>query len=430
MLRCNLRATLEPISTYDSDALSDYFRASVKRPRWWPWLGRLDELNVEVAAGKVKVPKLKEAWRNLTDGQRYAYAAWRWLRPSTDTESPAPSLDDLPSIQRAAGLDHVSPSEFAERLAVECKECAPEHPRLGRWVSRRFALLEYRFRPPLAGTPAHAREALHGHHLALLRAARISASDLGGAAELAGDILTKAMDGAAAEAKRTFGAGECHLSANLMVPLSGHHELLDDEGVAIRNAESAERLWGQEYALGKRLVIVAETKGAKHVGFWVPCTRGGGGEALPGAGAAFEHGEGAAVFRDDLPPLRGFSREMQARWHAHMLSDFGEGLFFSLPFRPSYGASGATAAVLNVNISARDLKPWRRAYHPEWLCAARDGAEPFVAVACQALMLMWSHVDGLRFDTGAPEWDTLFPEQSPQRLLEGSHEDPDDDITR
>jgi hypothetical protein len=156
----------------------------------------------------------------------------------------------------------------------------------------------------------------------------------------------------------------------------------------------------------------------------VPIVHGEGEVLLPGAPTAFDHGEGAVVFKDDLPALVGFPAVVEAKWRAFMTERFRDRLFVALPFRAPDGTGGhVTPGVLNVNVTAADVGPWRRAYHPEWLRFARDRVQPFVEIAFGALMVILAQeADGRPpLATGSDAWDTL-PELVPRLIAGGDDE--------
>lgn len=144
---------------------------------------------------------------------------------------------------------------------------------------------------------------------------------------------------------------------------------------------------------------------------------------LPGAPTAFVHLEGDVIFKDDLPPLRGFGERIEARWRSYMAERFRQTLFVSLPFRAPDGVGGYIApAVLNVNADANDLSRWKRAYHREWLAVARERVRPFVEIAMFAVLtILNTRAPDVRLDTGSEGWDTL-PTVGPQLALGDAHE--------
>lgn len=396
-----------PISSYDLDALAECFDREVPKPAWRRWLGSLDNaLEVQLACGPVKVGKIKEAFRGFTGGPRYTYAAWKWLRP----RSPIPTTRNLPAIQRLATLDHVAPVVFAERLVERCRDIARDHQELALWVNRRIPPLEYVCQPP-GRVPDEIADATMTWRMAIIRAASGNMS-IGAVEDAAARILERAMDAAAQEVESAIGARDSRISANLMVPIPGREDALgrfvEDDPRSRQNNRRAVDLWGEPDPKEPRLVIVAETQGSNHKGFWVPLFQGDSGTHLPGAPTAFAHRQGNAVFKDDLPPLRGFPHGTDARWRAYMVNDFREKLFVSLPFQaPTAKGRRVTAAVLNVNADAADLGPWRRLYHDEWVCAARDRVRPLIEVACAAFLIMMSREQGAFLDTGSALWNSL-----------------------
>lgn len=392
----------ESISAFDEVALTEYFNRAIPRPRWRPWLASLEDLHVGIKG--VKIGGLRKVFRKATEPGRYGLAAWKWLRPNR----PCPGLDELPAIQAFAGLEHVHAQTFALRLMNRCREIVREHPQLERWVLLRIAALEYVVHPVSAPIPDELRDSSIMLRASLFQAQHLCWQAPKDAGLLARRILSRAMEGAARAAVQAFGAGEGTLSSNLMVPMKGP-TIFAPTDVARANHERAEELWrGLDFE--RRLVIVGETRRAMHLGFWVPLVRGDRDALLPGAPTAFDHGEGAAVFKDDLPALVGFPAAVEARWRSFMTERFRDRLFVALPFRAPDGTGAhVTPAVLNVNVSASDIGPWRRAYHPEWLRFARDRVQPFVEIAFGALMVILAQetqeIPALA--TGSDPWDSL-----------------------
>jgi hypothetical protein len=232
--------------------------------------------------------------------------------------------------------------------------------------------------------------------------------------------MRHAMEAAAIAVAKALGAENSGVSANLMVPVSGAAEWMPTPEIR-RNGDRSRALWAGLNS-ENRLLIVAQTAGAEHVGFWVPLARAErGGPWLPGAPTAFRHGRGDAVFKEDLPPLSGFPDAVAARWKAYMITHFAQRMFVSVPFVAPKGGPGASrvvVSVLNVNVDAADLTGWRRASHPEWLKVARDRSRPFVEIAFEALIVMSAEpgADAPALNTGWVEFDSL-PELARKGLL-------------
>lgn len=404
------------LSTHALDDIADFMREHYRRPRWPLWMGHMPAAFEDLKVGAVPVGRIAKGLHKLTETWRYSLATWEWLRPATPTRT----LAELPGLQQMCGLDHVHPTAFAAHLAELAAAVGRDHPPLRLWVALRIALLEYATHPPSAVTPDDHKISAMLLRNATLRAQSMVPFDEKVAIQLASKILRQAMDGAADAAKTAFGAEDCALSANLMIPLRDGHPPFEPNELARENSRRALELWGVEYADTKRLVIVAETHGSKHLGFWIPAINGQGGATLPGAAAAYTLRDGGVVFKDDLPPLTGFPPALQERWRSYMEHDFTERLFFSLPFRVPRPTGGrVAAAVLNVNVDARDLGIWRRAYHREWLCVARDRAEPFIEMAYAALRIILTQQPVLFLDSGSDEWDRLEP-VLPRKQIRGA----------
>jgi hypothetical protein len=408
------------IPTHRTDELRGYFDSHFKRPRtrWLPTADAAAEV-LSFQHGPISIGPLTKVIRLATTEQRYRTAAWHWLRP----EEPSCRIEELPYVQRAAGLDHVSRAAFVPRLQERCLEEMRRHPRLKRWIQRRMALLDFVVAPPV-DVPEEVRDMGPLLRALLLQAtALLGQGDRAGAGALAAKISVKALSAAAAAVKRILGTGDCHLSANIMIPT-----VLDSlDGprcvsgrIAQMKSARAAQLWQGFASLGERcLLIVAETEDADHMGFWIPIRQGQQLAPLPGAPEAFDTLEGSAVFKDDLPDLSAaFSPTINSRWHAFMTEHFKQRMFVSLPLRLPAENAPTVGAVLNVNAAPTAEDGWRRAYHPVWLRAARDRAGPFIEAAYFATLIRREAEPAAwpRIDTGARQWDTL-PGAGPHRLL-------------
>jgi hypothetical protein len=414
-------STGDSASIHGKATLEEYFGRAVRKPWWCPAMrGPNGDVNVTVPIKgiPVKIGVPSGFWRALTESFRYGFAAWRWLRPN----EPCHVLRDIEQIRVAAGLDHVDLRTFAVRLIEAIKETMRLHPQLRRWGELRIAALDYLADPPkpadqgLSDLAVTLRNALwRAHHLAWHAPER--------GLNMVDDVLAQAMQAAAISATQALGIeGSSCVSANLMVPFSQLDSFVPNE-----NWETASRLW-EGLDSSKRLVIVAETEGSSHAGFWVPLVKGEGGAVLPGGPTAHVHLEGDVVFKDDLPPLKAFGERVEARWKSFMMESFRQRLFVSIPFRAPNGAGSYIApAVLNVNADANDLARWRRAFHREWRAVARERVQPFVEIAMSAWLIMMNRsAPEARLDTGSEAWDTL-PMVGPQLALGGSSEPDEDD---
>jgi hypothetical protein len=391
----------------------------VKRSKWRTGFKSIDsvaKLDVGIDVGPVKVQRITEVLRDLTLEMRLNFATLKWLRP----HEPFIKTTELSGLRELAGLDHLHNSDFAARLIDRSTELMREHPKLANWVQHRNAALEFIARPPKANVPEDLVDSELQLRHALMRANLLARSNRTLAANVAARVMRHAMEAAAIAVAKALGAENSGVSANLMVPVSGATDWTPTKDT-LRNAERARALWA---GLGseKRLLIVAQTAGADHVGFWVPLARAHrGGLWLPGAPTAFRHGQGDAVFKDDLPPLSGFPDTVADRWKTYMITDFAQRMFVSVPFVAPKGGPGGSrvvVSVLNVNVDASDLSGWRRASHPEWLKVARDRSRPFVEIAFEALIVMLaeSGADAPVLNTGWVEFDSL-PELARKGLL-------------
>lgn len=422
-------AEIQPISTYSSDQLCEYFKGHVQKPPWRPWLGAIDEsVDISMDLGPVKIGKLKDIFRNLTNESRYQYAAWKWLQPNP----PTLGLKDLSGLKKFAGLDHLDLAAFLPSLGAYCTEMRRQYPALKYWIQRRHSLIEYLLQPPLH-VPEELRETeINLRHILIQVLSVFYQERFTEAVDLAKSLSALAMEAAARAAFSVFAIdvkSRCPLSANLMVPTT----LADANGpgyvptsTAAKNAARAAELW-RETTAHRCLVIVAETAEAQHIGFWTPLVYGDKGNSLPGAPEAFQQMEGSAVFKEDLPPFAGFPAKVQAKWSAYMLNHFAEKMFVSLPLKvPTPTGGTIVPAVLNVNAQPPDEDGWKRAYHKQWLSIARDRVAPFTEVAYHAFRVEIAANNKIArpfsLDTGSPAWDSLPGFIERKLLPEGNHD--------
>lgn len=224
------------------------------------------DVNVTIPVNGVplKVGLPKELWRGVTRSMRYKFATWKWLQPN----EPCRTLRDLPQVQEAAGLDHVDRQTFATRLIDACKEIIRLHPELRRWVEYRIAALEYWADPPKP-TDRRLVDSADTLRNTLWRTQHRASQDPARGLFRLEQVAYQAMHAAAISVTQALGVeGGSRVSGNLMVPLSTFDWIKAGE-----NWNAAARLW-DGLDTSKRLVIVAETEGSTHTGFWVPTVRG------------------------------------------------------------------------------------------------------------------------------------------------------------
>lgn len=399
----------------NTDRISDletYFDRHLPEPKAsWLW-----ELIAAVGGTKIKyrgiewtIPKTT-IFKSFTE-HAYKVAARGWLRP----HQPAMQLDDLRALQSQLGQQNLSSNEFRAELRRQCLEFERSHAPLRLWIENRLALLEFLDRS-VEEIPEELSVVSISFQQAFLRATGLLAhGDYDGAIQIAKEISAGALEAAAEATRQVLGKGGCGFSANLMVPMRIDRALLavdPDHPAALRNHELARTLWSRLNP-ERCLIVAAETRGADHIGFWVPLIRGEGSRDLPGASRAFYNYIGSAVFKDDIPTLWGFPDELSAPWRNYIRNDFREHMFVSLPLvvpKGSAGTGSLVVAVLNVNADPPVEDGWRRAYHREWLELARKRATPFVLVAFQACLLRLEaqQLAGKEYgvlDTGASTWN-------------------------
>jgi hypothetical protein len=293
---------VEPINSHDESSLSAYFRDNIGDGSWLENLSsNVDAAQeVDVDLGKAKIPLPLKIFRPLAISLSVTTAvsevASTFIAESRDA--------GFARLRRAVLLTDLTERAFAEKLRDRCHELRYALPTLSRWIQRQIALVDLRISPPSDMPSDSVRAAIALRH-GLFEAMAVLPISPSAAAGLAGQILRNALRTAAFATCSVFG-GECQVSANLMVPVRRDRPLQSfavDSPAAEAQAR-ADTLWSVLDA-DRRLLVVAETKGAGHIGFWLPLASATNGEELPGARYAYRRMTGHAVFKDDLPPLEG-----------------------------------------------------------------------------------------------------------------------------
>jgi hypothetical protein len=350
---------------------------------------------------------------SLREDQNEA-AAWRWL----DMRQSILSLEDFDDFKQQYGGEGHSREGFARKVLDKCNAIKSDHPKLSNWIANRTALLELISEPPGASVPKELRFAVMTYRRILMEAVshlaeaklslRYQKEDADakfdktyGTASL---VLAQSLFGAALMAQDLLSnKEECALSANLMVPVkSAQLDKLTEQTIMHR----AKFVWSElRERSDKFLVVVAETRNARNLGFWVPLVLGEQGQTIPGAARAFQTGSSSSVFKADLPDLDGFSPELDKRWKADLIESVPEKMFVSLPLRlPIIGQEKSEiVAVLNINVNAENELPWARAYHSDWLSIASERASQFIEVALYAWLIRTS-VENCRGETFEPDF--------------------------
>jgi hypothetical protein len=372
------------VRSEDQGALEAYFGKTYRRPRAASLLGVADSTAdvgkevVETAGldASSKVGAVKKAFRRLSRGARFRTAAWLFLRPHP------PLWNNLDALATSVGVDHLNRVEFCRRLSDECYEVVRTYPELTSWVYRRMALLDWILHDrPL--DPSRREEAFslrNGYDECVI----LSRLDADAAVEEASRLCRAAIAGAANAVVDAL-ADAAGLSANLMIPLPRAVEL-PLRGAALTNKQRADRLWTHVGEHATRLIVIAESPGANHLGFWVPAITRQPGVRFPGATEAIL-GNSSAVLKRDLPKLEGASVPLQADWEKYMLNEFTNDLFVSLPIRPPGIANPVAVLNVNVNISNGAEREWYRAYAERWTRRAMDYSWNFVDLALRSLTM-------------------------------------------
>lgn len=183
------------------------------------------------------------------------------------------------------------------------------------------------------------------------------------------------------------GGRDSIIEANLMLPCSPGAR---PPNLGTPAEAAAEWLWrGAPDEVHKYLVVVAETEGAAHKGFWIPDVRPKG-VSLPGAPTALSRGSCEALFVDDLPPFPIDDPEMAARWRKYLAGEkpghFAGDMFFSIPVLSRVDLDHRRPmGVVNVNVKSEE--PWLRGYSSSWRRHLVDQLAPWLALCCHSAVL-------------------------------------------
>lgn len=400
------------ISTFSEKELRAYFEENLA-PRWWewkPWQRSLETVEgPPIQVGPVSIGSIRSAYRALSLGGRYRYAARKWLSPRNPLLGP----EDLLKLRDEVSLDHLPLVAFVSGLWEKCRDILRNHPELRFWIQRRLALLEIQLDPPKELARDQQRSAT-SLRMSLLATVHLAATNQVEADQSAEAIGSSALHLAAQASGSLLGRSSCPVSANLMIPTAMHKALPSGNELTILNEKKSKNLWREITGdTDKKLMAVMESPGAQHLGFWIPVTRGEEGATIPGAPRAYSEQVGDAVFAADLPPLNGFPKSVERKWHAYMKDDFQDNLFASIPIElPPINPEGreVIGAVLNINARPKE-DDWCRAYHQEWLTATERRVAPFAEIALGALALRQAINPAYRelLLTDSPAWNQLLP---------------------
>lgn len=205
------------------------------------------------------------------------------------------------------------------------------------------------------------------------------------------------------------------LSANVMVPLPRDVEP-QWRGAALANKQRADRLWAHVGEYTGRLVVMAESPRANHLGFWVPAVTKQPGVRFPGATEAIL-GNASTVIKDDLPKLEGASVPLQTDWENYMKNEFTSDLFLSLPIRPPGIASPVAVLNVNINTGKGAEREWYRAYDDKWTRQAAEYSWEFIDLALRSLRMSLTRFGNL------PELELGVPSHGVAMLPAGPQED-------
>jgi hypothetical protein len=365
------------ISIHDKHQLDDYFNSHVK-PSKVRWLIPRSPSAIEISGGdswlgKVTRAVLSPVVKHAFTSSGFYHAAWEWLQP----KDPVLAEDELAALQKRCGLSTYTSHEFLGRLREECIAIVKKNPGLFRWGQKRISILEFEISESVRTNLwlSDFREELHDR---IVEAASLINGLPEEADQQLSEISKLALLGVSQTAQHHLGKpnSKCRVSANLMVRVENPLQLLVSTHarfqLAKRNSKLASDLWRDLDVRSGHLMIIDETEGSNHIGFWVPLTSGQNGEAIPGA------------------PLDGFSRAVSERWQTYIRDNLNAQMFVSLPIfsRADKGVIGgsSTNAVININADPND-DGWMRAHHSRCLQHILESIAPFAEIAWRALVL-------------------------------------------
>jgi hypothetical protein len=375
-----LESAHSPESSYDFSNIKSYLQDSKLLVSRLPPLKNVLKLYREDISDKEKEDIV------------HAYAR-RWLWPGDKGESNR--LDFFRQIKKVASLSDAEFSDFLGQITQICQELSDEHTKLAIWISRRIALLEFLHTDPSPETlplKLEMPQSSIDQNLLMFQIRRTKNQKE--KLRQTQDLVRQALTAAGQIVSRILGKETCDFWSNLMLLLAPSASALDlfAHETAQNNLLQADQIWKGCAETQERLYVVAESnepQESEYLGFWLPIYKNMENPPL-GAATAYLKAVGSAVFRDDLPlaPMRAvIPDEVVARWQIYMTQKFRHNIFVSLPLYRSR-ANNKVLAVLNVNIRPKNLKDFRRAYHPEWLEIATYMAMPHICEAYKAFMIL------------------------------------------
>jgi hypothetical protein len=392
---------VEPLSLHDRAALMGEF-ARLKKPA----TTLINAVNGALQMAPDSVPsahgipvpigKLKALVKSFTHGRAIRAAAWHWLNPIRDSD-----LNTVDVIRRTLGLEHLSESELCRYLIHECRKVQHDSPRLQRCIEARIADLRYRTEGAGVGVSNAIAQEFSIFQRMLVTVALAAKNPDQRTIGDAHDLVENALALTAAALRNVL--DDAHererqslFQANLMIPLRFNGDVRDapsalGEFANYPAASAATQLWqGMTGTVSRLLVVIAETGGAGHMGFWIPDLVNGSGEFLPGAPRALALGTAQAVFNEDPPPLPLGNNVVAAKWRDHLRgqgkNSFRGSMFVSVPVLSRQDAYRVTsAAVVNVGVVGERI--WPRAYSKYWLESAGQCVSPWASTVLHAAAL-------------------------------------------
>ena len=326
---------------------------------------------------------------------RFQHAAWRWIAP---VDGAPLGLKDLNRTQLVSGLRHYPPGQpFVVELQKWVQEAKRNHAPLSDWIDSRLALLDVVAGGPMPATSNELLAVATAVGIEINRAAFCLGrkGTLEEVSSLATPMLENALH-ACGRAVLELVCVEGHCppgKVTMMLPCPNNDTVPLTTPLASANAARASSIWSMCSGAQDRLVVVAETGGLRHQGFWLPVFDNASRRQVPGAGVAFQSQAGDTVYLHDIPEIDDVrvSPATVGAWKAYLKDSVDELLFVSLPLVLPGSLRPHTAAIINVHLSPphlREHRCWHRLRHDEWLHAATQRIAPFAQLAFTAFAVL------------------------------------------
>lgn len=340
----------------------------------------LDEVNV----GPTNIGVIKKVIKSFVQDYAVKRAGWICLDPERQLKA-----EDIPELRKVLGLEYLGMEEFVNLLMTRCSETKIDLPRLSNHIDARIAEIEYVIQSKRTDEIRYLRE-IHPYSEMLQLATYAFAKDINLAAEKARLVNTKALAALGSHAtailsKTIHNNEDLVWSANFMIRVDNNNQAFSHLS-GLDGWQDAERLWSS-FSWGtnnNKFVVVSETAGSGHSGFWIPDIWPDGDNSLPGAPEAFHSGEAQSVFVDDPPKLPGAGEVQQKIWEQYMKKKFH--LFMSFPIITPLGLHDR-AVVGIVNVDVKSGGNWSRAYSKSWLRHTAKSIGPWLGIVWNAYQI-------------------------------------------